>query len=259
MITDTFDPNSPAIIQLHPAENRLKCDACIVTFSDVIEQYVLNRYPCREFAQERNACGPVPVYSLEYKGCTLAFYKTLIGAPAAVGLLEGVAMLVDTNKFVVFGGAGCLDREIAHGKVMIPDRAYRDEGVSYHYAAPADYIAVRNAGIVAEFMESQGIPSVTGGTWTTDAFYRETQANFQRRRTEGCISVEMECAAFQAMCDFRGYELYYFLTSGDLLDAPQWDPRQEGDSPAGTQHDATHFDIAAELARWITDRNNTIK
>ena len=43
MITNAFDPNSPAIIQLRPAEDRLKCDACIVTFSDVIEQYVLNR------------------------------------------------------------------------------------------------------------------------------------------------------------------------------------------------------------------------
>ena len=252
MITNAFDPNSPAIIQLRPAEDRLKCDACIVTFSDVIEQYVLNRYPCREFAQERNACGPTPVYSLEYKGRTLAFYKTLIGAPAAVGLLEGVAMLVDTKKFVVFGGAGCLDREIAHGRVMVPDRAYRDEGASYHYAAPADYIGLPHAGVVAKFLADRGIPHVTGGTWTTDAFYRETETNFQRRKAEGCVSVEMECATLQAMCDFRGYELYYFLTSGDLLDAPQWDPRSEGDGLTGTQHDMTHFDLAAELACFIS-------
>ena len=116
-------------------------------------------------------------------------------------------MQLDTKKFVVFGGAGCLNKEIAHGKVMVPDWAYRDEGTSYHYAPAADYIRVKNAPLVARFMEENGIPHVLGRTWTTDAFFRETRDNMQRRKAEGCISVEMECAALQAVCDFRGYEL----------------------------------------------------
>lgn len=251
MITDSFDSHTPAIVQLHPAEKRLPCAACVATFSDVIEQYVLSHYPCREFAQERNACGPTPIYALDYHGTQLAFYKTLIGAPAAVGLLEGVAMLVDTEKFVVFGGAGCLDKGIAHGKVMVPSWAYRDEGTSYHYAAPAHRIAVKNHQVVESFMERRGVPYVAGGTWTTDAFFRETEGNFAKRKAEGCISVEMECAALQAACDFRGYGLYYFLTSGDLLDAPEWDPRLQEGSQAGTQHDTTHFELAAELACFV--------
>lgn len=37
----------------------------------------------------------------------------------------------------------------------------------------------------------------------------------------------MECTALQAMCDFRGVELYTFFTSGDLLDAPEWDTRRK--------------------------------
>lgn len=37
----------------------------------------------------------------------------------------------------------------------------------------------------------------------------------------------MECATLQAMCDFRGLELYTFFTSGDLLDAPEWDIRRK--------------------------------
>lgn len=252
MITDSFDPNSPAKIQLRPAEDRLDCAACVVTFSSVLRDYVLAHFDCREFTHMNNACGPTPLYALDYKGTRLAFYMTGIGAPFAAGLLEEAATHVDTGKFVVFGGAGCLDKGIARGKVMVPGWAYRDEGTSYHYAAPADRIQVRNAGVVEAFMKSQGIPCVVGGTWTTDAFFRETEDNFQRRKAEGCISVEMECAALQAVCDFRGYELYYFLTSGDLLDAPQWETRLEGDSLAGSQHDVTHFDIAAELARFIS-------
>ena len=55
----------------------------------------------------------------------------------------------------------------------------------------------------------------------------------------------------QAVCDFRGLELYYFLTSGDLLDAPIWDERKKENNLTGTQHDAGHFDIALELAYTI--------
>lgn len=122
---------------------------------------------------------------------------------------------IRTKNYVFFGGAGCLNREIAHGRVMVPTAAYRDEGTSYHYAPAADYIAVKNAPFVAGFMRANGLPCVEGKTWTTDSFYRETRGHFEKRRAEGCISVEMECAALQAMCDFRGLELYMFLTRRD--------------------------------------------
>jgi hypothetical protein len=35
----------------------------------------------------------------------------------------------------------------------------------------------------------------------------------------------MECAAMQAMCDFRGVEFFQFLYAGDNLDHSNWDPR----------------------------------
>ena len=138
---------------------------------------------------------------------------------------------------------------------MVPTAAYRDEGTSYHYAPAADYIAVKNAPFVAGFMRANGLPCVEGKTWTTDSFYRETRGHFEKRRAEGCISVEMECAALQAMCDFRGLELYMFLTSGDLLDAPEWDARRKENDATGTQNDAGHFDIALELAAAVAGRS----
>lgn len=250
MITQAFDPHSPVKISPPPCPHPLPCTACILTFSHIIEKHVLTHYPHREFARLEQSSGPLLLYEILYRGHPLAFCKTTIGAPAAVGLLEEAAMQVGTRRFVVFGGAGCLDREIAHGKVMIPSWAYRDEGTSYHYVPAADRIDIKNNQIVADFMAERGIPYVVGGTWTTDAFFRETQAAFENRKAQGCIAVEMECSALQAACDFRGYELFCFLTSGDLLDAPQWSLRTEEESLAGTQHDATHFEIAAELACW---------
>ena len=169
------------------------------------------------------------------------------------GILENVTKSIDTKKFILFGGSGCLNKEIAHGKVIVPTEAYRDEGTSYHYVPAADYIKIKNADTVADFMKSSNLPYVVGRTWTIDAFYRETENNIMKRRAEGCISVEMESAAMQAVCDFRGYELYVFFTSGDLLDAPEWDKRAVEGEYAGTQHDIRHFDIAIELADKVCD------
>lgn len=251
MITDSFDNQSKAIINPPINEDAPKVDACILTFSDKIEEFVLANYECKQIGAFWFATGMTPVYQIDYKGKKFAFYKTYVGAPACVGTVEDTLSVIKTDKYVVFGGAGCLDKEIAHGKVMVPTEAYRDEGTSYHYAPAADYIKVKNADKVAEFMKENGLPFVLGKTWTTDSFYRETVNNFEKHKADGCISVEMECAALQAMCDFRGLELYTFFTSGDLLDAPEWDERRKEGETKGTQHDTGHFDIALELAYFI--------
>lgn len=254
MITDSFDNQSKAIINPMINENAPEVDACILTFSNKIEEFVLANYECKQIGAFWFATGMTPVYRIEYKGKKFAFYKTYVGAPACVGTVEDTLAVIKTDKYVVFGGAGCLDREIAHGKVMVPTEAYRDEGTSYHYAPAADYIKIKNADAVATFMKENGLPFVMGKTWTTDSFYRETVNNFEKHKADGCISVEMECAALQAMCDFRGLNFYTFFTSGDLLDAPEWDERHKEGEIKGTQHDAGHFDIALELACYVAER-----
>ena len=250
MITDTFDNLSPAIINPYVRDNAPEADVCIVTFSHEIEKHVVEKYACREIASLWCATGRTPVYLIERNGKRFAFYKTYVGAPITTGLMEDFTGEVKCSRFVLFGGSGCLNREIAHGKVMVPTEAYRDEGTSYHYAPASDYIAIPNAATVEAFMQENGIPYVTGKTWTTDSFYRETRNNFEKRKADGCISVEMECAGVQAMCTFRGLDLYPFFTSGDLLDAPEWDERGK-DYRSGGQHDPGHFDIALALADYV--------
>ncbi len=254
MITDSFDNKSEAIINPCINEKAPSVDACILTFSHVIEKFVLDNFECKQIASFKFATGVTPIYQIDYKGNKFAFFKTYVGAPACVGTVEDSLSVIKTKKYIVFGGAGCLNKEIAHGKVMIPTEAYRDEGTSYHYAAASDYISVKNSEAVATFMGKNGIPYVKGKTWTTDAFYRETINNFMKHKADGCISVEMECAALQAMCNFRGLDLYMFFTSGDLLDAPKWDERHKSGELKGTQHDSGHFNIALELAHFVSVR-----
>lgn len=252
MITDSFDNQSPAKINPQIKEDAPCVDACIVTFSHVIEKFVLENYACKQIGQFYFATGATPIWQIDYNGRKFAFYKTYVGAPACVGTVEDTLAQIRTNRYIVFGGCGCLDKKITHGKVIVPTAAYRDEGTSYHYAPASDYIEVKNAPTVAKFMEENGIPCAIGKTWTTDSFYRETINNIEKRKADGCISVEMECAGLQAMCSFRGLELYMFFTSGDLLDAPEWDTRCKKGQVEGTQHDAGHFDIAIALAEYVS-------
>ena len=258
MITDSFDNLSPAIICPARKENAPEVDVCIVTFSHEIEKYVAETYACGEIAALWCASGKTPVYLIERNGKRIAFYRTYVGAPITVGLMEDAISELKCDRYILFGGAGCLNKEIAHGKVMVPTAAYRDEGTSYHYAPAADYVEVKNSAVVADCMKANGIPYALGKTWTTDSFYRETRNNFEKRKADGCISVEMECAGVQAMCDFRNVNLYAFFTGGDLLDAPEWNARKNENNDAG-QHDVGHFSIALALAEYVAGLKDRVR
>ena len=251
MITESFDGRSPAKINPKIKEDAPKVDATIFTFSYKIEEYVAENYDCEKVGELKMGHGPTSVYVISHHGKRFGFYKTWVGAPACAGTIEEIRSVLNTDKIIHFGGAGCLDKEIARGKVMIPIEAYRDKGTSYHYAPASDYIRIKNADIVKAFMEENKIPYAMGKTWTTDAFYRETFDNFEKRKADGCISVEMEGAAVQAVCDFRGMEVYMFFTGGDLLDAPEWTMRKEKGQIRHTQHDSGHFEIALALAEYV--------
>ena len=257
MIVNSFDINTPSKINPKYKVDRIKCDACIVTFSNIIEEYVLKKYNPEVIGNITMVNGIIPVYKIEVNGKIFAFYKTIMTAAASAGCLEDSTEIINTDKYIVFGGSGCLNKDIARGKIMIPTEAYRDEGLSYHYAEASDYITIKHSKEVASFMESKNLPYVLGKTWTTDSFYRETEGNLEKRKSEGCISVEMECSAFEAVCDYRNINLYYFLSSGDLLDSPEWDSRiTDPNNYTGTQHDYRLFDIAIELADYVSKKTN---
>jgi uridine phosphorylase len=78
--------------------------------------------------------------------------------------------------------------------------------------------------IVATLQEHD-VPHVTGATWTTDALYRETRGKLERRVAAGCLTVEMEAAAFFAVAAFRGVAFGQLLYAGDDLSGETWDGR----------------------------------
>ena len=248
MIIDSFDP-SEAIVS--PAsffgEQNNICKIAIATFSFEIFAAVLEKYPHEVITKLGSVNKIRQVYLVDADGVKFVFYLSEMGsAQAATDVIE-INWQTGAEKFILFGSCGALDPEKTKGKYIIPTASYRDEGMSYHYAPPADYIDIKNADFMGALFEAKGYPYIKGRVWTTDALYRETRENVRKRKEEGCLAVEMELAGVQAVCDFHGFELYDFLVAGDVVDQPDYTP--EGLTEAN--HSFDKFDIAVRIAGRI--------
>ena len=114
---------------------------------------------------------------------------------------------------------------------LVPRKALRDEGTSYHYAPPSRFIEIderaRNA--IAQTILEHGMHYLEVITWSTDGFYRETKEKVAYRKSEGCATVEMECSALAACAKLRGAVWGMVLYTADTLaDAEHYDERSWG-------------------------------
>ncbi len=222
-----FDASPEAIIEprrtIRPKDVPECCVLCF--FQDVITGLVESGR-ARVIDTRQSEIGPHLVYELAFDGRRLAALHPGVGAPLAAALLEEMIAL-GCRKFIACGGAGVLNREILVGHLVLPTAAIRDEGTSYHYLPPGREAVPSAEGMAAirTVLQRHAVPYIEGKTWTTDAVYRETPGKVLRRRAEGCLTVEMEAAAFFAVAAFRGVALAQILYGGDDVSGEIWDHR----------------------------------
>lgn len=229
---DTFDPDSPEIIfaaSHHPPLEGFP-ETIVITFQDETFR-VLEQLCPTEVVAKHHAGRDIPIYRLNWNGRSIGICQTLLGGPGTAGLLEE-ALAMGAKKVLLYGSCGVLDSALVAGHFILPTAAYRDEGVSYHYLPVGDYVDIPTAERLGEIFDGLNLPYVKGRVWTTDAFYRETRNNMEKRKADGCIAVDMECASAMAVGQFRGAEVYQFLYAEDSLDGEAWDRRTMGKLPA---------------------------
>lgn len=232
-IIHSFDPNSEAILNpwdmIEPVGSLP--GTLIGTFNPKFIAILERMVQLEQCAILKGNGRVIPVYRFEFGGVSLGIFHTMLGGAGSAAMLEEL-IAMGAKRVLYFGSSGALDKELVYGRLIVPTAAYRDEGVSYHYMPASDYIEIETAGRLCEILDSLNVSYVKAKTWTTDAVYRETRANMEARRTEGCAVVEMECASVMAVGQFRKVPVYQFLYAADCLDAEQWDPRMLGRMPA---------------------------
>lgn len=168
----------------------------------------------------------IPIYEYNLSKERICITMPFSTAPGAAGTIEELHAM-GCSKFIICGGAGSIKKDSTVGEIIVPIAAVRDEGTSYHYLEPSREVECHKAtaDFVISGLEKLGIPYTTGKTWTTDAMYRETPEMIELRRNEGCITVEMETAAFFAVSKYYDIPLAQLLYAGDDVSGETWDTR----------------------------------
>ena len=225
-----FDDNPQAVIMPnHEGLDLQLPKKCIYAFlEEEIDRYAQEvEADCvGEFV---SATKTYPVYVMSYKGEEVCLAQAPVGSAPAAQFMDwligyGVEQIIST------GTCGVL-ADIEENAFLVPVRALRDEGTSYHYAAPSRYMEmqIEAISVIEQVLEQLGIPYEEVMTWSTDGFYRETAEKVAYRKEEGCVVVEMECAALAAVAQLRGAVWGELLFTADsLADLDNYDQRDWG-------------------------------
>lgn len=192
------------------------------------------------------ACYHTELWEWVEAGIRYGVVGRAVGAPFAVLVAE--QLFVSGCAFVVsLASAGRIAGQDASERYIIVDRALRDEGTSYHYLPPSEFVHA-DPRLIAAARHIFGFDSHVdfAATWTTDAPFRETADAIESSRRRGAVAVEMEAAALYAFAKARGKPLLCIAHLTNCLGLV------EGDFEKGEANGAERsLGIALELARWI--------
>ena len=222
-----FDPTIRAKIEPSNVIKKQNVpEYCVITFFGDVIKRMLGEGRFRKIAEFHTATVRLPIYETEFNGKLIGIVQGYLGAAGSGGQLEEL-IAMGFKKFIVCGAAGVLNKDIQVGHLIVPYSAIRDEGLSYHYLEPSREVECNKQALecITDYLKINKIPFIKAKTWTTDAFYRETEEKIALRVSEGCVTVEMEAAAFFAVSKFRNVVLGQILYGGDDLSGIEWDSR----------------------------------
>ncbi len=180
-----------------------------------------------------------PIYVVRYKGEDVCLCQAPVGASPAAQLLDW--LIGYGVREIITGGCCGVLTAFEENVFLIPYKALRDEGTSYHYMKPSRFVEINAVAMKAieKTVAEHGLEYREVITWTTDGFYRETKEKVAYRKREGCEVVEMECAALAACASLRNAVWGCILFTADTLaDVENYDERNWG---------ADSFSYALEL------------
>lgn len=225
-----FDTEQVAVI--NPTHEKIEMQLprkCVFAFlGDYIDEYA-EKTGSKIVSHFISATKQYPVYVTKYNGEEIVLCQAPVGAAPATQILDWL-IGYGVREIISSGTCGGLEK-FPESTFLVPNKALRDEGTSYHYAAPSRFIeiSVKARKAIEETIIDHGMKYQEVITWSTDGFFRETKEKVEYRRNEGCSVVEMECSALAACAAFRGATWGMILYTADsLADVDKYDERNWG-------------------------------
>lgn len=225
-----FDTDQTAV--LNPAHENLGLTLpkkCVFPFlGSYIEEYA-GKTGSKQVSSFVSATKQYPIYITTYKDEEIVLCQAPVGSAPAAQILDWL-IGYGVREIISAGSCGALER-FPEGTFLVPRKALRDEGTSYHYAPPSRFMDIsENARkAIKEAILEHGMHYQEVITWSTDGFFRETKEKVAYRKSEGCAVVEMECSALAACAAFRAATWGMILYAADTLaDAEKYDERNWG-------------------------------
>lgn len=225
-----FDTEYTAVIMPNHENLNLNLPRkCVFAFlGEYIDKYAKN-HKCVQVSKFISATKEYPIYVTNYKGEEICLCQAPVGAAAATQLLDWL-IGYGVNEIVSAGSCGTLE-DFPENTFLIPKKALRDEGTSYHYMKPTRYVEINEFALraIEKTLKEHGLKYIEVISWSTDGFYRETKEKVLYRKEEGCSVVEMECSALAACANMRGAIWGEILFTADsLADINKYDERNWG-------------------------------
>ena len=192
-------------------------------------EHILNTRPCSTITEKlpRFLYG-CPTYAYH----TACFLDGGRGAPQAADTLETLCALGVKNVISV-GMCGSFAEDVPAGTIIVPNRAYVEEGTSLHYYESIEF-SEPDPALAKALMQ---IPNaISKPIVTTDAVYRQTLYKEQLWREKGAVGVDMETSALFSVGRKLNMRVAAVLMVSDChptsINAPKWEWKMTGEMRA---------------------------
>lgn len=201
---------------------KLNITKCVLFFPRDFRKLKSIYNKCKLIYQFKSASSVSPVYLYNNK---VLIALCPLGGAASVNLMEEL-LYVGITEFVGVGSCGAIV-PVDYDEFLVPNKAIRDEGSSYHYLPPSRYVQTNqelNQKII-NVLKNNNEEYKVDTVWTTDAIYRETPRRIQARIADGAIAVEMEAASLSAVAQAKGVKYSTLLYYSDYNNGALWNTR----------------------------------
>ena len=133
------DPNAVIMPDHEHIDTKLPEKAVFAFLGDAVDQYA-KAHDATVVTEFISITKVYPIYELEVDGQKICLIQAPVGAPAATQILDWL-ISYGVRKIISGGSCGVLEN-MEENTFLVPNKAMRDEGTSYHYLPASRFVDI---------------------------------------------------------------------------------------------------------------------